>query len=133
MIMGLRRSLQDFTSPVGNRSSAHCLFGQAVMMHCSWVHYVHWSPHKGAWLGAAASPLSSVLMDALMATILLIQNSLKLSIKMSTCFLGMDCFLPRRVLTTLNSFLVSSLRSNWRSCQTHCQRVFQGDVKVIMC
>ena len=63
--MGLRRSLQDFTSPVGNRSSAHCLFGQAVMMHCSWVHYVHWSPHKGAWLGAAASPLSSVLMDAL--------------------------------------------------------------------
>ena len=53
--------------------------------------------------GAATSPLSSIPMDALMATILLIQNSFKLSAKISTGFLGKgtDCFLPRRVLTTV--------------------------------
>ena len=31
MIMGL----QDFNSPVGNGSSAHCLFGEAAVMH--WI------------------------------------------------------------------------------------------------
>ena len=35
MIMGVRKSLQDFTSPVGKGSSAHCLFGEAAMMH--WI------------------------------------------------------------------------------------------------
>ena len=35
MIMGARYSLQDFTSTVGKGSSAHCLFGEAPMMH--WI------------------------------------------------------------------------------------------------
>ena len=34
MIMGVRKALQDFTSQVGNGSSAHCLFGEAAMIHC---------------------------------------------------------------------------------------------------
>ena len=35
MIMGVKIILQDFTSPVGKGSSAHCLFGEAAMMH--WI------------------------------------------------------------------------------------------------
>ena len=53
------------------------------LLLCIWVQDVHWSPHKGAWLGATAYPVSSVVVDALMATILLMKNSLKLSSKIS--------------------------------------------------
>ena len=35
MITGVRKSLQDLTSPVGKGSSAQCLFGEAAMMH--WI------------------------------------------------------------------------------------------------
>ena len=119
MIMGVRIVLQDFTSPVGKGSSAHCLFGEAAMMHCISCSLAGRRVSIGAltrglgW-GAASNPVPSVVMDALMATILLMKNSLKLSSKMSTGFLGkgMDCFLPRRVLTTLNSFLLLSLLLN---------------------
>ena len=43
---------------------------------------------RGLGWGAATYPVSSVLMDALMATVLLMKNSLKLSSKMSIGFLG---------------------------------------------
>ena len=35
MIIGVSKSLQEFTSPAGNGSSAHCLFGEAGRMH--WI------------------------------------------------------------------------------------------------
>ena len=35
MIIGVSKSLQDFNSPAGNGSSAHCLFGEGVRMH--WI------------------------------------------------------------------------------------------------
>ena len=67
MIMGVRKSLQDFTSPVGKGSSAHCLFGEAAMMH--WIsssvagcRMFIGAVTRGLGLGAAASPLSSVPM-----------------------------------------------------------------------
>ena len=109
--MGVRKSLQDFTSPVGKGSSAHCLFVEAAMMHlisCSVAgcRMSIGAVTRGLGWGAAASPLSSLPMDALMATLLLIKKSLKLSTKMSTGFLGkgMECFLQRSVLTTSKSF-----------------------------
>ena len=121
MIMGVKIVLQDFTSPVAKGSSAHCLFGEAAMMHCISCSLAGCRVSIGAltrghgW-GAASYPVPSVVMDALMATILLMKNSLKLSSKMSTGFLcnGMDCFLPRRVLTTL--FLIVFLVVTYQVC-----------------
>ena len=74
------------------------------LLLCSWVQNVNWSPDNGARLGAAASPLPSVLMDALVATIF----TESLYQIMSTGFLGkgMYCFLPKEGVDNCKQFLI---------------------------